>query len=147
MTITLPASVGAEPTDDAGENVIGGLPDIEGRRCEAFICQRFVFHDEPVEDAGRIYVRFERNWRDLTIDCGVVLWREATGAPEPWAVEDEGWKYPHVNVGERAGVIGSRLEELRTESTPTGATITFSFENGRKIVIHNQDDRSTFRIV
>ena len=126
--------------------IMGHPPELTSLLCQGFICEGFAYQDKPVANANVVHLRFADTWHKLVIDCGVVIWRQSSKAPEPWSIEEKGWRYPHVNVGEMAGVIGHHLEHYRTESTSSGAMVTFCFDNGRTIIINNEDDRSTFAI-
>lgn len=127
------------------ENV-GHPPELAGLLCDAFICEGFANQDKLIANANVVHMRFAGTWHKLVIDCGVIIWRQPPEPPKPWAVEERGWQYPHADIGGMAGVIGHRLAHYRMETTPSGAKVTFSFGNGRTIVIDNEDDQSTFRI-
>ena len=66
--------------------------------------------------------------------------------PEPWRVEHEDWGYPQVDVGAAAGIVGHSLKLYRMTTRATGAQVSFEFDNGRRIAIENEEDRSTYRI-
>lgn len=126
--------------------IIGRPPELAGLICQAFICDGFVYEDKLESNANVVHLRFADTWHKLVIDCGVIIWRLSLEPPQPWAIEEQGWRYPHANVGGMAGAIGHHLEHYRMESTPSGAKVMFSFDNGKTIVISNQDDLSTFTI-
>jgi hypothetical protein len=126
--------------------IIGHAPELAGLLCEAFICEGFVHKGEPIANANAVYLCFAGAWHSLVIDCGVIIWRPAAGQPSPSMIESEGWEYPHVDVGAISGGVGLRLKEYRMATTAAAGKVTFLFENGRAIVIDNEDDRSTCRI-
>ncbi|MCK1642049.1 hypothetical protein IVA95_31985 [Bradyrhizobium sp. 157] len=133
--------------DRAVMEIVGHPPKLAGLLCDALICEAFVRNGELLANANVVHLCFEGVWYRLVLDCGVMIWRQSIESPKPWAIEELGWQYPHVNVGEMAGVIGRRLEYYRMDSLPpSGADVMFSFDNGCTVVINNAEDRSTFRI-
>ncbi len=126
--------------------IVGRAPELAGLLCEAFICEGFVHNGQLVENAGVVYLCFAGAWHKLVIDCGVMIWRSWSGQPSPWAIPSEGFEYPHVDIGDIAGVIGKRLKEYRMATTATGGKVTFLFGNERTITIDNENDLSTFQI-
>ncbi len=127
--------------------MIGHPPELAGLVCEALICQGFVSDDEVVTTAGVVFLRFRDVWHRLNIDAGVIFWKVQDQTPEPWNVMEEGWAYPHVDVGAAAGVIGLRLDHYEMTATDRGARVAFSFDHGREVIIDNVDDRSDYQIV
>ncbi|HLZ66200.1 MAG TPA: hypothetical protein VKQ29_08205 [Aliidongia sp.] len=126
--------------------IVGSPPVLAGLRCEALICEGFICQGELVASANVVHLCFAGSWHKLVIDCGAIIWRQSDSIPAPWAVESEGWNYPHADVGGTAGVIGHRLQCYEMATTPNGGQVAFLFDNGRTIFIHNENDRSTFRI-
>jgi hypothetical protein len=126
--------------------IVGPPPELAGLECQALICEGFVCKGEPVTTASVVHLCFAGSWHKLIIDCGVIIWRQSASMPVPWAVESEGWEYPHVDVGGTAGVIGHRLQHYEMTTISDGGQVAFLFGNGRTIFIDNENDRSTFRI-
>jgi hypothetical protein len=126
--------------------IVGRPPALAGLACAGFVCQGFVNKGEPVQNAGTVYLRFSETWYRLIIDCGVIIWRDQTEAPEPWSVESEGWDYPHVDVGAAAGIVGERLQDYQMTTGAGRGCVTFKFANGRSVFIENNNDVSTYRI-
>jgi len=126
--------------------IVGSPPELAGLQCEALICEAFIHKGGLRATANTVHLCFAGIWYRLIIDCGVIFWRQSMGAPKPWAIDDLGFQYPHADVGKVAGVIGRRLRHYRMDSTLSGVAVTFSFDNGREIVIDNADDQTTFRI-
>jgi len=126
--------------------IIGHPPELVGLPCESLICEGFVNHGKRVADANIVYLRFAGTWHKMSIDGGVVFWRKLDRPPEPWRVEHEDWGYPQVDVGAAAGIVGHSLKLYRMTTRATGAQVSFEFDNGRRIAIENEEDRSTYRI-
>ena len=110
--------------------VIGQPPDLAGLICEGLLCEGFVMGGELLASANVVFLRFEDIWHRLCIDCGVIFWKVQERTPEPWAVEGEGWTYPHVNVGSFAGVVGHRLDHYTMRTTADGGQVVFVFDGG-----------------
>lgn len=126
--------------------IVGHPPELAGLLCDALICEGYFYKGELIANANVVYLCFEDTWHKLVIDCGVIFWRQQVKLPKPWAVENEGFEYPHVDVGADAGVIGHRLESYEMATSTNGGHVTFLFDQGRIITIDNENDHSTFRI-
>ena len=127
-----------------GVEVKGQPPDLHSQTCEAFLCEAFRAQGHVEATANVTYLRFAGRWHRLYFDCGLIFWREHDGAPEAWAVPEEGWEYPIVDVGAEAGVVGVRLASYRMEPTAGGSRVAFTFENGRGVVLDNHADRTSY---
>ncbi len=121
-------------------DIVGVAPQLAGSLCDAFICEQFVSGGELVSAANVVFGQFAGVWHRLCLDAGVVLWRSNVDAPLPWAVPDEQWAYPHIALGQIAGVIGQVLRDYSMQSTPRGCRVDFHFANGRTIAIQETDD-------
>lgn len=124
---------------------IGGPPAIEGHVCEGLICEGYQFQGESVATANVTYLKFNSIWHRLCFDPGSVHWRIWPTEPEPWAVNEDGLAYPHVNVGFAAGLIGMRLESYSTAATERATSVVFTFENGCRVLIEAIDDHTNYR--
>lgn len=123
----------------------GKPPAIEGRICEGFICQGYEFKGELIATANVTYLKFGGIWHSLSFDPGTVHWRIWPTQPEPWAVDEEGWNYPQVDVG-ASGLIGVELKSYKTLSRERGAGVLFEFENGREVLIESIDDITSYQV-
>jgi hypothetical protein len=126
--------------------IVGQPPVLAGLPCNAFVCEGFTHNGALQANANVVYVCFAGVWHKLILDCGVIIWRQSEGPPNPWSVASEGWEYPHVDVGATAGVIGLRLRDYRMETRAAGSKVVFLFESERTITIIDENDLSTFRI-
>ena len=126
---------------------IGEPPVIGEKTCQGLICEGFEFEGELVGTANVTYLKFEGIWHCLCFDPGTVHWRLWPTQPEPSAVTEEGWNYPHVDVGVAAGLIGMQLKSYETSPTERGANVVFEFENGRKVLIENIDDSTGYQVI
>lgn len=123
--------------DDYAPEVDGEPPELHGLNCEGFVCEQFWCGGELLETAIVSYLQFGGVWHRLVIDCGIVYWRTQKEAPAAWAVPEEGFDYPHGDVGRKAGVMGARLARYTMEWTDAGAVVTFRFESGRQVILTN----------
>ena len=126
--------------------IIGQPPEFAGLRCDAFICEGFAHNGMLIANANVVHVCFAGVWHKLILDCGVIIWRQSEGPPNPWSIASEGWEYPHVDVGAISGVTGLRLRDYRMETTAAGGKVVFLFESGRTITIIDENDQSNFRV-
>ena len=120
-------------------DVVGDPPDLAGRRCEAFLCEPFVWEGVVEASAHVSYLRFDGAWHRLYFDHGIVFWQPSDGPP---VLEPGDENPPPVDVGARAGVVGAVLEGYRMEPTARGSRVTFAFEGGRRVVVEDTDDRT-----
>jgi hypothetical protein len=126
---------------------IGRPPAIEGKVCEGLVCEGFDCKGESIATANVTYVKFDGIWHRLCFDPGTVHWRTSSIEPTPWAVSEEEWNYPHVDVGFAAGLIGVKLKTYRALATEHGASVVFEFENSRRVVIKDVDDRTSYEVI
>jgi hypothetical protein len=127
--------------------LIGSPPPIEGQRCEGLICEGFDCAGEPMETANVTYLKFGGIWHRLCFDPGTVHWRTWSADPEPWAVGEEGWTYPHVDIALAVELVGVRLKSYKTLATERGASVVFEFENSRKVLINDVDDCTSYEVI
>jgi hypothetical protein len=126
--------------------IVGHAPELAGRRCDAFICDGYVYKGELIANASVVHLCVGGEWHKLIIDCGVIIWRRPDGPPSLEPGFDD-FEYPQFDVGAIAGVIGQRLENYSMEADTIRGRVEFLFDNGSKIAIVNENDRSTFEIV
>jgi hypothetical protein len=100
-----------------------------------------------MQTANVTYLKFSGTWHRLCFDHGTVHWRTWPTDPAPWAVSEEGWTYPHVDVALAAGLIGVRLKSYKTLATERGARVVFEFENSRKVLINDVDDCTSYEVI
>jgi hypothetical protein len=127
--------------------IIGSPPAVEGQKCEALICEGFECEGKPTQTANVTYLKFDGVWHRLCFDLGTVHWRTWLTDPEPWAVGDKGWNYPHVDVAFSAELVGVRLKSYITLATGHGASVVFEFENGRKVLINDVEDCTNYEVI
>ncbi|MBX9650826.1 MAG: hypothetical protein K2X57_27635 [Xanthobacteraceae bacterium] len=126
--------------------IVGSAPELAGCRCDAFICDGFVYKGELISNASVAHLCFGGEWRRLIIDYGVIIWRRSDGLPSLDPGFDD-FEYPQFDVGVIAGIIGHRLESYSMEADTIRGGVEFLFDNGSRIAIVNENDRSTFEIV
>ncbi len=126
------------------EYINGTAPALAGRTCHAFICQQF-FADGRVEDEANVtFLQFDGAWFRLYFEPGLIFWRSGVDTPHPWEVPEEGWEYPHVDLGKVADVIGRTLIRYDMWPTQDSARVSFEFENGKRILIEHRNDRGRY---
>ena len=125
--------------------VVGHAPELAGCRCDAFICEGFVYKGELVANANVVHLCFGGEWHRLIVDCGVIIWRRSDGHPSLESAFDD-FEYPHFDVGVIAGIVGHRLENYWMEADTIRGRVEFLFDNGSRITIVNENDKSSFEI-
>ncbi|WP_342241957.1 hypothetical protein [Inquilinus sp. OTU3971] len=125
----------------------GKPPDLAGLTCDGLIRQSYVHKGELDVPAHAIYLLFAGIWHRLYFDYGIIFWRTQQERPEAWSVEEEGWGYPHSDLGAEAGVTGVRLDGYEMEPMPYGSKVIFRFANGRRIVVEDVNDRTSYEVI
>jgi hypothetical protein len=114
---------------------------LAGRECRALLAQELWHHGAPSDLVNVLYLHMsDGRWARFFFDAGVFFWREAT--PEPITGGEPVWEFRLTDVGERFGVCGQRIEQVRfTQPDRDCARLAIVFERGT-LVLDNADDRS-----
>ena len=129
------------------DQVIGQPPALAGEVCQGLLCEGFVANGDLLASVNVVYLRFRGIWHRLCIDGEVIFWKEQDYEPAPWGLSHEGWQYPHVDVGFSTGITGQRLDHYEMIAKESTVQVNFVFDQGRKVIIENTNDRSYYRIV
>ncbi|OIO72530.1 MAG: hypothetical protein CO186_05025 [Zetaproteobacteria bacterium CG_4_9_14_3_um_filter_49_83] len=120
--------------------VNGDVPQIEGKRCEAFLCQDYRA-EGVVEDRAYItHVCFEGAWYRLYFEPFLIFWRSSTEAPEE--TREPGFEFGLEDIGTKCHIKGALLISLAQEVVAEGVKVKFSFENGRSVSVLHRNDRA-----
>ena len=130
----------------AAEHLNGEPPRLDGKACEGFLCESYVYEGKLEASANVTYLKFGGTWHRLYFEPGLIFWRVSRSDPMAWAVAQEGWDYPHTDIAELAGLLGQVLESYEMEAGDSNARVTFRFRNGKQVVIEDEGDCSNFRI-
>src|SRR4249920_4107637 len=103
----------------------GSTPLVEGRRCDGLICEQFWVDGVVHSSASVTYLNVEGVWHRLAVDHPTLHWHTQSEAPRPWAVSEEHWEYPHVDVGILAKVAGNLIRSIETSSDETTTRVAF----------------------
>ncbi|MBU6957207.1 hypothetical protein KRR23_05570 [Pseudomonas sp. CVAP len=125
----------------------GAPPDLTGLVCDSFICESFACDGKVIAPANVSHISFGGRLHRAYFDCGIIFWRSSSTPPEPWIDPEEGWNYPHIDVGALAGVVGVALSEYVMAPTATGSTIAFHFTNGVQIKLEDVNDETHFSVL
>lgn len=131
----------------AALEVNGTPPDLAGKICQGFICESFTHQGANIAPANVTYLKFDDAWFRLYFEHRLVFWRPYGEEPKPWEVKEEGWKYPHVDVGTSANVVGERLDRYETLLTPDGCKVIFRFASGRTVEIEEKNDVADYAVL
>jgi hypothetical protein len=126
------------------EYINGVAPDLAGRICQGFVCQQFFADGVLCDEANVTFLQFEGQWFRLYFEPGLIFWRSGVDVPHPWEVSENQWRYPHVDLGKTAGVIGQRLVRYDMWPTKDSARVSFEFANGKRILIEHKNDRGRY---
>lgn len=121
--------------------VDGTRPALEGRVCQAFVCQQFLVDGQLEDAANVVFLKFDDVWSRLYFD-GMIFWRLCEKPPHPFEVAEKGWSYQHVDVGAVADVIGRKLVRYQTSDEPM--RVSFEFDNGKRIFVESRNDRGRY---
>jgi len=128
-------------------DVIGDPPKIEGRICEALICQNFVYQGTVESTANATFLKFDGQWYRLCFELYAVIWRRYNDEPKSWRDEETSCEHQMQDVGTSAGVVGVRLEGYEVESTSESLKVTLIFEGGRKLIIEDMNEATNYAVI
>jgi len=118
----------------------GDVPQIEGKRCEAFLCQDYR-HEGIIEDRAYItHMCFEGAWYRLYFEPFLIFWRRSEGAPEK--SNEAGFEFGLEDIGSKCHIKGACLVLLTQELSAGGVEVRFSFENERWVSVVHRNDRA-----
>ena len=127
--------------------VHGTVPQLQGERCEALICEQYCFHDRLESSANVVFLRVGATWHRLAVDHPAIFWRPQSETPQPWSVPEKGWSYPHVNVGELAALQGRVIEEVTMQSTDVETTVEIALQGDRIFRLVGTRSSSRYEVV
>ena len=125
----------------------GPEPIVAGRRCSALICEQFVNRGVLISTSNVTFINLEGDWHRLTIDHPAVHWRPQMNAPRAWSVPDSGWEYPHVDVADRAQLVGSTLKGIESASDGICTRVTFVFSDQRRVEIFGTNEATSYAVI
>jgi hypothetical protein len=125
-------------------DIRGSSPILANGICQAFICEQFLFRGVVEAQANVTFLKVDGVWHRLHLEPEVIFWRSGVPEPHPWDVPAEGWSYPHLDVGEAAGITGQKLLRYDMWSADHSVGVTFQFENGKSIHIDTIQDRGRY---
>jgi hypothetical protein len=135
------------PQDIPPLEINGEPPVLAGMTCDGLIRQAYVHKSELVVPAHAIYLLFAGTWHRLYFDYGIIFWRTQPEPPKAWSVKEEGWDYPHSDLGAEARVTGVRLDGYEMEPTLYGSKVTFHFANDCSIVVEDVNDLTSYQVI
>jgi hypothetical protein len=124
--------------------IYGEPAGLVGQRVEALRSQSFISNGELVSSANAIFIKIATIWYRVVLDFGTVHWLKQDDEPAPWEVLENGWSYPHRDIGAELGVAGTTLLALNTSKDGSSIRIEFGFSNGRRMVFFNRDDSTSY---
>ena len=124
----------------------GSAPEAGGQPLEGLVCESFEFNGRVESPANVVYVKLSGVWHRLSIDAGVVFWRVESSPPSPWAVPAEGWNYPHRDVGAEFELVGLSVSATQASQSQGRAMVELAFANGKRFIVSNENDASSFRL-
>jgi hypothetical protein len=119
-------------------------PDLAGQRIEGLIFEGFVHRGQRVNSVNVVYLKTDGVWTRLALDAGTVHWREEPSEPQPWAVAEEGWDYPHTDAGSEYQLLGAEIASLASVQTGNAITVELRFSDGRRAIFRNASDHTSF---
>ncbi len=132
---------------DTPPAIFGSPSPLLGAALQDLIAESFVDHGTVVSTANVVYLKTNDSWFKLALDAGTVHWRAMDQDPEPWAVPEMGWEYPHSAVGRNHALLGQVITDVRTTTSDMEAKVEFVFAGGVRLVLVNRDDLTTLQFV
>lgn len=121
-------------------HINGDVPQIVGKRCDAFLCQDYRA-EGVVEDRAYItHICFEGAWYRFYFEPFLVFWRKSTEAPEQSS--EPGFEFGLEDIGAQCQVKGVRLVSIGQEVAAGAIEVKFAFENGRSVSMLHRNDRA-----
>src|SRR5689334_20131953 len=128
-------------------DVTGDPPDLAGMTCDALVCEAFVADGKLISAANVIYIQANGAWHRLTLSSGVIGWAQQSETPQPWAVAESGWSYPHLDLAASAGLTGHRFLSYTMSSDTSGCRVELAISNGRRAVFEEAADVVTYAVI
>jgi hypothetical protein len=119
-----------------------------GTQCKAILLQQYWYKGELAETANVAYLMLGDEWISLSIDAGVIFWRERPGPPEEISKELSGddFSYPIVDIGAPCGLVGRVLTNITSKPIQGGSQVALFFQGGSELVFNNIEDNTSFEI-
>jgi hypothetical protein len=119
-----------------------------GMPCKAILIQQYRYKGELAEPANVAYLQLGETWTSLSIDAGVIFWRERSEPPQEISKENRGedCAYPIVDIGAAHSLIGDVLSDIISKPIPGGSQVSLVFEIGFMLQFSNIDDKTSFEI-
>ena len=127
-------------------DTFGEQPRLAGTICNELIVQSFLLNGELVSLVNAVYIKANDSWHRLVLDAGTIHWGVESNAPLPWAVPENGWSYPHANLGATSGLAGLRILSCVSRATDVGCTVDFEFEGGRWLYLAESSDEVRYAV-
>jgi hypothetical protein len=117
-----------------------------GQQVQSVVVEAFVCKGQLVSSANVLFLKLSGSWYRAAIDAGTFHWRLQAKTPEPWFVPEEGWSYPHTDLGQQYSLAGSALSRVNVSGQGNSVRVEFSFSSGRRVVLFNGNDSSSYHV-
>jgi hypothetical protein len=117
-----------------------------GQQVQAVVAEAFICKGQLVSTANVLFLKLSGVWYRAVIDAGTFHWRMQADAPAPWSVSEEGWSYPHSDLGQQYSLVGSALSGVNVSGQGNSVRVEFSFSSGRRVVLFNGNDSSSYHV-
>lgn len=119
-----------------------------GMPCKALLIQQYWYKGKLTEPASVAYVQLGETWISLSIDAGVIFWRERSEPPKEISNKESGedFSYPIVDLGTPNGLVGEVLADIIGQPFDGGSQVSLIFANGFKLAFKNFEDNTSFEI-
>jgi hypothetical protein len=128
-------------------DIVGDPPYLSGKVCNALISERIFHNGELYAEANVIYLKADETWHRLFLDVGIIHWRPQDHAPQPFVVTQEDLTHSHFDIAEDAHLIGVPFSSYDMQANEAGCSITFHFQNGRRVVFDESMDRTRYAVI
>lgn len=117
-----------------------------GELIESVISESFIFKGELVSSANVVFFKVRDYWVRVVLDAGTLHWKSQHEEPVPWSVPEEDWSYPHTNIGNDLGLPSVVASEVISDGEDSSLRLEFVFSNGRRLVLFNKNDSSSYHV-
>ena len=126
--------------------VFGEPPQLAGESVEALVAESFICAGELVSSANAIFIKSRGRWYRIVLDAGTVHWKEQFNQPQPLSVPENDWSYPHRNLSSELGLSEAILSALEVQAEGPAVRVEFAFSNGRRLVLFNGNDSTSYHV-
>ena len=127
-----------------GPQIVGSIPDLSGRACEALLVQHYWYRGVPQPGAGPVFLKPQGlPWQRIVIDHPIVFWRQVNAPDEHGTAPADEVHYPQTDFGVKHGFVGRWIERAAAEQEGETVQVRIEFGEGTTLLLSNGPDDCT----